>query len=215
MDYVNLGAFGTSLDISDVLTLEGGADEPNPWNVGGATDMPNSPMYPGLLNQIVTGEAADPLYYGNLNGSSPSSPGSIFGADYNPSNAMVQTGLWQPINPRVHYTLQDLTAFGYPSLSVKPIDALFLPLTNNLYLRKPAPYYNSGLVKNESLESQNGEFQIQFPGVVDMPYAIWSSSDLQNWSQIGVAAQPTPGNFQFTDTTSTNSSSRVYEVRLP
>jgi hypothetical protein len=128
---------------------------------------------------------------------------------------MVQTGLWQPINPRVHYTLQDLTTPASLSLTPENVNAGLAPLTNNLYRRQPSEFYKSGLVEKENLESQNGVFQIQFPGVVDMPYAIWSSSDLQNWSQIGVAAQPAPGNFQFTDTTSTNSLSRFYEVRLP
>jgi hypothetical protein len=90
-----------------------------------------------------------------------------------------------------------------------------LPLTNSVGSGDVSPFYNSGLVNTAELNSQDGVFQMQFSGVVDLPYAIWASPDLLDWSEIGIADQPLPGTFQFTDTTATNLSSRFYEVRLP
>ncbi len=57
-------------------------------------------------------------------------------------------------------------------------------------------------------------FQIQFNGVVDVPYAIWASTNLTDWNQAGTVDQPTPGSFQFVDA-ATNASARFYEVRVP
>jgi hypothetical protein len=59
LDYVNLGGFGSSLPITQLLeTIEpGGLGSTNAaalaWSTNGATDAPNSPMSTGLLNQIM------------------------------------------------------------------------------------------------------------------------------------------------------------------
>ncbi|HEX3719789.1 MAG TPA: hypothetical protein VH595_17695 [Verrucomicrobiae bacterium] len=214
LDYVNLGAFGTFLAITNELIEAGSFQPPDFWAIGNATDSSYSPLSQGVLNQISTDEAADPFFASELNGTSDT-PGLTFGSSLSPSNMMSQTSLWQSTNPLIHYNLQDLAVPGYPQTTAQlPLIDFITPLTN--WIENGVPFvYSNGLVTVENLSPQNGAFQIQFPGVVDMPYAIWSSTDMLNWIQIGIADQPTPGSFQFTDTTASNSPARFYEVRLP
>jgi len=75
--------------------------------------------------------------------------------------------------------------------------------------------YRSGAIQNLGLGLPAGTFQLQFNGVTDLPYAILGSPDLVNWSQIGIAAQPSPGFFQFNDPVATNNAARFYEVAIP
>jgi hypothetical protein len=75
--------------------------------------------------------------------------------------------------------------------------------------------YNSGAVENLSFGLVTGTSQLNFSGVNDLPYAIWASTDLLDWSQIGIASQPSAGAFQFNDLAATNYPARFYQVRLP
>jgi hypothetical protein len=78
LDYVNLGAFGSSLNITQqLLSMDGASPVLNPWEIGNATDQFNSPMSLGMLNQIVAGESNDMLYWNSLTGSSPSFSGFL------------------------------------------------------------------------------------------------------------------------------------------
>jgi hypothetical protein len=225
LDFVNLGEFGTSLDITNAIMSEPGLMGSNladSWAIGNATDAPNSPMSTGMLNQIDYGDTSNTLYYNSLNGvrgnsSLPVYQGYVFGADYIPSNAMVQNCTWEAANPRVHYTLQDLTTPSFVD-TVTPITsqiALSLPTTNAADSGTLTLPYNSGVISFASASLTNGMAQIQFAGATDLPYGIWASTNLVDWSEIGIANQLTPGNFQFTDTTVTNFPGRFYELRIP
>jgi hypothetical protein len=118
-----------------------------------------------------------------------------------------------------HYTLEDLTG---PQNDVAGVTAGsfafpmgFLISNGVCNLGSVNPGYNSGAVNNARFGSTSGVFQMNFTGVTDLPYAIWASSDLQEWSQIGIASQPSAGSFQFSDAASTNYPARFYQVRLP
>ena len=56
LDFVNLGEFGSSLNIMQTLIIFSGS-HPNVWTVSPANDTPNSPMSEGALNQIAWGWA--------------------------------------------------------------------------------------------------------------------------------------------------------------
>src|SRR5208283_2102930 len=53
LDFVNLGAFGSSLNVNQQLSSI--QETPNMWIVEPATDAPNSRMSEGAINQIYTG----------------------------------------------------------------------------------------------------------------------------------------------------------------
>jgi hypothetical protein len=233
LDFVNLGGFGSSLPITNVLAnsqpgsgLGIGPTPPLMWVIGNATDLPNSPMSAGVLNQITYGSEESPAFANSLTGvpafgTQPCINGQIFGAPFNPSNVIIQSCSWQSVNPLVHYVLADLE-----TLETNEVEFVSIPpiprLTNNLG-KLNEPFYNSGAVENLSFGLNAGMFQLNFSGANDLPYAIWSSTDLLNWSQIGTATQiypwlyPQPYSrpFQFNDLSVTNYPARFYQVRLP
>jgi len=231
LDFVNLGDFGSSIPITDVLTNWTNSEPGGilglpvgqPWAIGDATDLPHSPMSSGLLYQISAGEQLSSIFSNNLHGLQPGTQGSIFGAPFNPSNVVFQSCSWQSVNPMVHYVLADLTM-----PETNPIVIVNIPpfpvLTSSLG-RLNANYYNSGAIENLSFGLNAGTFQMNFSGANDLPYAIWASSDLLNWSQIGAAdqlypwpypnPQPFSASFQFNDLAATNFPARYYQVLIP
>jgi hypothetical protein len=223
LDYVNLGEFGSSLDITNEIISETDVGQigSDPWSIGYATDYPNSPMSTGMLNQIGVDQTSDPIYYNSLNGLAANGnevyPGFTFGTVYIPTNAMAQSCTWEATNPRVHYTLQDVTLpiFGETITALIPITTL-LPITNDAESGKLTPeFYDSGKIGIVSVIPESGPMQIQFVGATNLPYGVWASTNLSDWSEIGIANQFAPGNFQFTDTTVTNLPGRFYELRIP
>jgi hypothetical protein len=89
--YVNLGQFGSSLNITNILLSSFGAFAESPWLIGSASDASNSPMCSGMFDQIEEDLAQDALYYDSLNGRVPNEPGPVFRTPYNPTNIFVHT----------------------------------------------------------------------------------------------------------------------------
>jgi hypothetical protein len=44
---------------------------------------------------------------------------------------------------------------------------------------------------------------------------VYASTDLKAWTWLGSASQPTPGQFLFNDSSSTNHPWRFYRIRSP
>jgi hypothetical protein len=61
----------------------------------------------------------------------------------------------------------------------------------------------------------NGSFQLSFPGLSNLTYSVWISSNLTSWTMLGSATQPTPGQFYYDDASATNLPLRFYRVRNP
>jgi hypothetical protein len=218
LDFVNLGAFGSALDFNQVLNELAGI--PDVWTVAPAFDSPNSPKSIGVGFQIDLGITQSPnLFWNSLNGSSPCIQGASFADPYLAIAAFIQSCSWQASDPMVHYTIEDLTNPGF-NQAVKSISmqstAVPITLDNSICsLGEVNPDYNSGAVENESYNLTDNQFQIEFTGATDLPYQIWGSTNLTDWSQIGTAAQPSAGFFQFEEPATTNNSARFYQVRLP
>jgi hypothetical protein len=221
LDFVNLGGFGSSLPITRLLAAEQGGlgltnNDALAWSTNGATDAPNSPMSSGVLEQILIGQQESTIFSNALVGAQPSVPGPIFGAAFDPIDEIKQNCTWSSINSLVHYTLQDLTGPDNQVVGVSP-GSLFVPVEipiPNLFGAVNSGY-NSGAVENASLSLTPETFQLDFSGVDDLPYTIWASTNLLDWSQIGTASQPAAGTFQFDDPAATNYPARFYQVRLP
>jgi hypothetical protein len=233
LDFVNLGAFGSSLNINQTLANIFSELPFNVWTVAPATDAPNSPMSEGALNQIVIGMEESLEFLDSLLGLSGGYPGSvgIFSAPFGvPSGApvlgpayasFIQSCSWQAGNPMVHYTIGDLANPGFNEdiTIVPPVlinSSLASSMSNSVCsLGEVNPDYNSGAVEDFCFDLSNGLFQIGFSGAADLPYAVWASTNILDWCQIGTVAQPSPGVFQFEDPAATNYSARFYQVRLP
>jgi hypothetical protein len=142
LDFVNLGPFGSSVSITNVImNQDNNGGPPNNfassyWAIGKANDLPGSPMSQGLLNQIAEGFTRDSIYYNDMTGTgAPRDGGWDFGADYNPSNLVSQSETWVANDPLVHYTAGDLTWPVYGDVSTStPIEplTLLLPVTNSV-----------------------------------------------------------------------------------
>ncbi len=151
LDFVNLGPFGCSTNISQAVTLAAGSggfgmsgSGPAYW----ATGTANNGMPLGMANQLMNSTITpqnNQTYLNNLNGigtdtSLKCSSGSTFAPPLNPSTVTYQTEIWVANDPLVHYTIDDLTwpgrtdddntIFGYP-----------VPLTTASYPVKGVPFY--------------------------------------------------------------------------
>jgi hypothetical protein len=233
LDFVNLGAFGSSLNFNQVLT-NFNSEPPafNLWTVSPATDALNSPMSEGSLNQIAVGEEQSPeflLSLLGLHGGFPSTVG-LFSAPYviqggvgeNPATAnFIQSCSWQAGNPMVHYTDQDLTNPEFnQDIQDVPLEGLTTALASSMSnsvcsLGRLNPGYNSGAVDDFYFDLSDGSFEMGFSGAADLPYEVWASTDLIDWRPLGTATQPSSGCFQFDDSSISNYPARYYQVRLP
>jgi hypothetical protein len=225
LDFVNLGGFGSSLPIIQLLATAqsplGISSDADAWVTNRPVGAPNSPMSSGLLYQIATGAATSQTFANDLNGVQPCSSLFILEDPYTPTDVIIQNCTWQAANPLVHYTVEDLTGAENETNAVYSLyDSFPPPLGTEISdsvcsLGRKNHDYNSGTVENLSFGLSAGSSQLNFSGVNDLPYAIWASTDLLDWSQIGIASQPSAGAFQFNDLAATNYPARFYQVRLP
>jgi hypothetical protein len=58
-------------------------------------------------------------------------------------------------------------------------------------------------------------FTLGFSGFSNAPYAVQASTDLVNWTRLGPATQPSPGQFFFLDSSATNRPVRFYRITSP
>jgi len=65
----------------------------------------------------------------------------------------------------------------------------------------------------------NGGYQLNFTNISGAPFTVLGAGDISlpssNWTVLGLATETVPGQFQFTDTTATNSAQRYYRARSP
>lgn len=61
----------------------------------------------------------------------------------------------------------------------------------------------------------NSPFSLSFLGLSNATYSVYGATNLSNWLYLGTASQPSPGQFIYADTASTNLSRRFYRVRSP
>jgi hypothetical protein len=114
LDFVNLGPFGSSIDITNEILAPNGIPDmlaSGPWSIGRATDLPSSPQSYGLAYQVDFDIPTDAIYANSLSGVRQGQQcigGWVFAPGYNPSNVLVQTERWVANDPMVHYTAGDL-----------------------------------------------------------------------------------------------------------
>ena len=229
LDFVNIGGWGSSLDLTNTLEQLSNPGSPGfpprssslVWRTSPATSVSNSPMSMGVSNQILIGEGV--LAVSDLFPSNSANFNAFLHDDYfSPSLAIWTIAPFVQIlqnpdlaarNPKVHFTLEDLSSSTTNIIDANP--AFLLPVIRLGSLGTLNPSYTPATPKNLSVSLLPGVFQIGFKGVTDLPYLIWSSTDLTNWSLIGPATQPAPGVFQFADRIATNSTARFYQIRVP
>lgn len=61
----------------------------------------------------------------------------------------------------------------------------------------------------------NSDFQFTFEGNTGLPYLIWNSTDLIEWSALGAAREASPGLFQFRDGHAGGYAARYYRISAP
>jgi len=74
----------------------------------------------------------------------------------------------------------------------------------------PAP-----LVSIVGPEQSSNRVVLSFLGLSNVTYRVWSSTNLINWSLLGSASQPFPGQFLYTDVSVANQPRRFFQVRVP
>jgi hypothetical protein len=126
LDFVNLGPFGSSLSLTQVIASVSTSSGPgatgsanttgNYWAAGNATSLSNSPMSAGMLNQITNGEA-DATFLHDIQGNTiyPHSSLAVFDCPCRPTCVVQGLTNWVANDPLVHYTLDDLIWMGDPN----------------------------------------------------------------------------------------------------
>ena len=61
----------------------------------------------------------------------------------------------------------------------------------------------------------DGQFRLQFNGVIGGSYTVLTSSNLNTWTELGSAAETSPGQFSFTDAAASSLPKRFYRLRSP
>jgi hypothetical protein len=235
LDFVNLGGLGDFIPISETLmdqpewlnTFSGPLNLGLFWQTNGATDAPDSPMSVGVVNQILQGESMYPFPFAlELEGYS-NIPGRTFIDPFILSNEIILESSWQTANPKVRYTVDDLSAFapGYFPRSLEVYAGvgssdLGTQISNSICsIGKQNKFYKSG-TPNLIGPPQGGTFQIGISGVTDLPYGVWASTNLSDWDRLGTVSplEQLPedlSTFDFIDTTATSYPLRFYEIRVP
>jgi len=182
LDFVNLGPFGTNLDLTNILisqthpshTLAGGTSsgstvpEAMYWD---PTPVPGRPSQ-GVLNQISNGLFLDPYFAAELAGSNTVVIGgsnvtinsNLFFSCSNDVVATVFTGVTNALlvnDPLVHYTVGDLTPPSRPPSSQWPPMILTL---NSRYTPWPTPSHTNtpNMTLQDPLIYQSDDWS--FPG---------------------------------------------------
>jgi hypothetical protein len=64
-------------------------------------------------------------------------------------------------------------------------------------------------------QGASSPFVLGFTGLPNATYSVYASVNLTNWSRLGYASQPTPGQFLFEDATASDHPWRFYRIRSP
>jgi len=59
----------------------------------------------------------------------------------------------------------------------------------------------------------DGSFQLNFQGLTNLTYCVWTSTNLLIWTQIGTVVESLPGQFYFSDPSTTNTPTRFYRLK--
>ncbi len=227
LDFVNLGPYGMVLDWNwATTTIRSNVFGPSlsaqlVWQTNAASDGSDSPPSLGVSHQIQIG--AGYLLAGDYMVTNNSIPflqfllgrpyfTNVMDCPFQPTTTFAQQSLLVAQNPKVHYALDDLEqAYLTNSLTLTSLVGPFPVLPGGLGSRI-VPFRTAKPLAEFSL-SENG-FKIDFGGLPNLPYMIWSSTNLSDWYQLGVATQTSSGLFQFTDPTS-NSTAKYYRIITP
>jgi Regulator of chromosome condensation (RCC1) repeat len=119
----------------------------------------------------------------------------------------VSNALWVLFSPSLDSLGAPYTTFGF-SASDGQYDSL--PALATVTILPPLLVQAAGFV-----QSSNAGFALSFDGLSNAAYSVQASTNLVNWSRIGAASQPSPGQFFFLDTGATNRPQRFYRVTSP
>jgi len=230
IDCVNFARLGDWLDWNQIATNQpppfpGGSLPPSSalvWQTAGGTDFPTSPVSAGVSNQMMIGLGLIQVYDWYWRFYQPSiNAFSKFVGGYPaltnvmdcPMEALTTIDAlsdYRASNPRVHFTLDDFTNLNllgiFPQFGTMPTPPRHDASMDAFAIDPTPPWLVFGVSTNQ--------FTMDFQGVADLPYMIWSSPNLSDWTQLGTAAQPAPGEFEFLDAT-TNAAARFYQIRVP
>src|SRR5262249_7165725 len=107
------------------------------------------------------------------------------------------------------------------------VDAFGAPYTTFAFLASDAAYNSDAALVNVIILPQpiiqsagfgtnfNAGFALGFGGLSNATYSVQASTNLVNWSRLGSAGQPSPGQFMFLDIAATNWRRRFYRIISP
>ncbi len=195
LDFVNFANLGMSVEMVTnlanlpMLTTNVGS----PWLTNDADSSVSSPASAGVLNQIavVTNYISAPGYVPTGGSGSVLTAFLQGGATnintlecpYQPSATLQQIARWWAATPGDHFTSDEMDAKAGMATSQPMQDSTTLD-----------PYSGAGTVspiKILQFAADPNKITLQFNAYTDGPYGIWSSSNLVNWTFVGLAANLT------------------------
>ena len=108
----------------------------------------------------------------------------------------------------------DFDSDGRLDLLLTGIDGGGSPLLH-VYRNNTALSSTSAPRINRLTTLTDGGCQLSFDGATGFGYTVWASTNLIQWSALGIPNDGGPGAFQFTDRRTASTQSRYYRVRRP
>ncbi len=125
---------------------------------------------------------------------------------------VTNTPVADPSNRLIFVPVTDEFGVPYSSFSIVANDGDF---------DSPASLVTLGVIPSPIMtltglnQGPDGNATLNFSGLSNVAYSVWASTNLVNWSSLGAASQPTPGQFIYNDTSTTSWPQRFYRIRSP
>jgi hypothetical protein len=107
------------------------------------------------------------------------------------------------------------TGAPYASFNFEAQDQLYSSATAQVTINIGLPTIPQLGNFSWNASASNEAFTLNFTGSSNATYSVWSSTNLENWVDIGTAMEGEPGLYQFIDTTVTNSPQQFYRISAP
>lgn len=241
LDFVNV-TLGSALNLAQVLTNASYSTNEIlrswqlVWGTNGADDNLDSPASSGITNQLLIGAGLESvadwpvppgdssmqmnmqLFRAFLTGPGNSGTNLWMDCPFQPTVIVLQRADWPAANPKVHYTTQDLSTVPLINSFLAPLEFQILPpglgLNLSWNLGLPNLSFRRATPFDSAETTAQNHFVLSFQGVPDLPYLVWSSTNLTAWSLEDTATQSTPGSFSFTIPL-TNAAAKFFQVFAP
>ena len=192
----------------------GALDELRVWNGVRTPEQINV-----FLNTTVAGTETDLLAYWRFDEGTGASAGDSSGQGN--TAALIGSPAWIDgmVQPGANAAVAGLTANTLYHFRVVASNGGVTNFGGDLTFFTTASSQLVNFILNGAITLSGGTFQMSFTNLSGLPFTVLGTTNLglplSNWDVMGAPIESSPGQYQFTDSQTTNSRSRFYRVRSP